>query len=230
MKNSTAKINENIISITPETQEIERLITYILKELTKANPETPLPKKVTALIQTTGRRPACMGHYGQELWESRSGEKHSEIQISAEYLNRTPLEIAGTVTHETVRLFAHMIGVKDCNKANRHNKEFQRIAESIGLICEEPAKTYIDDQGKKIQDNKGYARTSVGQALAKKLENTFKFKANAFNKFRITPESKTKKRQSLAKWTCGCKIVRVSPGIDINYNCDDCGNDVAKVD
>ena len=76
-----------------------------------------------------------------------------EINISPEYLYRKPEDVLETLLHEMAHLRNFTLGVKDCNAAQYHNKEFKKQAELFGLKVEKMhnrgwAYTALDEKGK----------------------------------------------------------------------------------
>jgi hypothetical protein len=76
-----------------------------------------------------------------------------EINISPEYLYRKPEDVLETLLHEMAHLKNNVLGVKDCNKAQYHNKKFKEQAEFFGLKVEKMrnkgwALTCLDEKGK----------------------------------------------------------------------------------
>ena len=73
-----------------------------------------------------------------KLWkENENDEGMYEINISAQFLNRTISETASTLIHEMCHQWAREKGFKDTTRSGSyHNKLFKKIAESHGLYTE----------------------------------------------------------------------------------------------
>ena len=109
---------------------------------------------VLITLMASGRRQAY-GWHGAGFWEDTGHVKRTEINLSAEYLNRPAEEILGTLLHEMAHLKNSVEGIKDCDPSNQyHNKKFKTSAEFFGLEVSKLgsrgwAKTEL---GKKAQD------------------------------------------------------------------------------
>lgn len=73
------------------------------------------------------------GWFGVDLW--RHGDRLiSEINLSAETLNRKPGELFATLLHEMAHLKNHQLGIVDVDLITQyHNHEFRCAAQSMGL-------------------------------------------------------------------------------------------------
>lgn len=76
-------------------------------------------------------------------------ERYFEINLCADWLNRSPEELCSTLIHEMVHLKNVVNGIKDCN-GKYHNAKFKSAAENIGLIVEKTtygySKTILNDE------------------------------------------------------------------------------------
>ena len=74
----------------------------------------------------------------KEIWkESSEDEGATEINLTAQYLDRPFEEIAATLLHEMCHQYAYAEKVQDCSRSGTyHNKLFKRIAETHGLKVE----------------------------------------------------------------------------------------------
>jgi hypothetical protein len=113
-----------------------------------------------------GRR-AAYGWFIEDKWNDKN-IKRPEINVSAEHLNRPITNVLGTLAHEMCHQLNAQNGLKDCNKAQYHNKHFKLAAERMGLVV-----TRVP--------NKGFACTTVGTTLQAaidvfcQMENTSAF-------------------------------------------------------
>jgi hypothetical protein len=113
-----------------------------------------------------GRR-AAYGWFVEDKWNDK-GVKRPEINVSAEHLSRPIGNVLGTLAHEMAHMLNAQNGLKDCNKAQYHNKHFKTAAERLGLVV-----TRVP--------NKGFAMTTVGTTLQAaidvfcQMENTSAF-------------------------------------------------------
>ena len=117
----------------------------------------------------------------------------AEITITAELLNRDPVDIIATIMHEVVHVWQHFLGLKGVSTGGRHNKLFAEYAEIVGLKVMRPA---VDSYGL------GYTEPSV--ELRKRIVEEFQPDLVAFNLFRLIKTKETKKVTTNA-WVCGCE-------------------------
>lgn len=73
--------------------------------------------------------------FGSKIWETATGVKSYEINISTKALNR-PIEIiVSSLLHEMVHYYNYTHNIKDCSRGNTyHNKKFKISAEEHGLF------------------------------------------------------------------------------------------------
>lgn len=181
------------------------------------NNELPEP---AILIQSKGNRKNVLGWCStNEIWVSRDEKvKKYEINLVAEYLNRSIFEVMATLLHEMIHLYALVNEIQDTSREGTyHNKKFKQIAERHGLI---------------IKHHKliGWSLTALKEDT-KKLIKELNFKEEAFGISRIEFESykivdgeviKLKKKSSSRKYVCpSCgNIVRATK--EVNIICGDC--------
>lgn len=79
-------------------------------------------------ILSRGKK-ACLGWHWKNKWQYQN-TLHTEIMIAAETLRRPINDILETLLHEMAHLWNSQHDIKDCNKAQYHNKNFKKIAES----------------------------------------------------------------------------------------------------
>ena len=71
------------------------------------------------------------------VWEV-DGEQKREIGITARLLTADITEIVDTIIHELVHIYALENNIQDVSRGGYyHNKEFKRLAETVGLKCVE---------------------------------------------------------------------------------------------
>ena len=81
---------------------------------------------------------SSVGAYGyittSKVWNTDGIERY-EINIGAETLNRPIENVVATMIHECVHLYCLMNNIKDTsNRGIYHNKNFKKIAESMGHL------------------------------------------------------------------------------------------------
>ncbi len=136
----------------------------------------------------------------------------AEITVTAELLNRDPVEIIATIMHEIVHVWQHFLGLKGVSTGGRHNKVFKEYANIVGLEVLTPA---IDSYGL------GY--TTPGEELRERIEDEFQPDVAAFNLFRLI-KTKEKKTVTTNAWVCGCEGItaRIPMKKVMNSICQEC--------
>ncbi len=104
---------------------------------------------VISLIPNKTARSQYYGWFAHNRWLYNNNKIH-EINIAADYLNRTISDIAETMLHEITHLTNHIKGIRDCSPNQYHNKAFKTQAELFGLKVQKAR-------------NKGYALTSLDE-------------------------------------------------------------------
>lgn len=141
-----------------------------------------------------------------EAWQAEK-ETSPEINMSADYLDRSPIEKAETLLHEMCHLHAYASEIQDCSRSGTyHNKRYKEIAEAHGLTVTKSQKG-------------GWNMTALTPAahalIAPYVENIEPLR-------RITPASATKSKSNVRKYVCpecGC-IVRATK--EVRISCNDC--------
>ncbi len=163
-----------------------------------------------------------MGFFLAKGWSTQEGEDVHQIAISSEFLNRPVPEIIATAVHETVHLFCHDEGIKDCSTGGRHNKLFKEQAEIIGLECAKPFDSY------------GHGYTNAGTDLLTAIEKNFQPDYAAFALFQQVPADKATVVKTKA-YICECEgddkiTVRVALKKDFDAHCNVCDTDYVLKD
>lgn len=144
-------------------------------------------------------------------------ESEFEINMSAQCLNRSVNEIAGTMIHEMCHQYAQVHNVQDCSRSGTyHNKLFKKIAEDHGLSVE------------KI-DKSGWARTALTAETIELLGYFFE-KLPATLIYRNVPQKGIRvKSSSTRKYVCPCCGMSVRATRSVNIMCADC-NEYMRVE
>ncbi len=132
-----------------------------------------------------------------------------EINICADYLNRTFEETATTLLHEMVHLYNSQMGIIDTSRGNTyHNKRFKETAEQHGLVID-CVPTY------------GYTKTSLNEEAREFINN---YPIKDINLFRLnSKEMGIKSKQSTRKLVCPkCNNIIRATKKDIRVICGDC--------
>lgn len=110
------------------------------------------------------------GWFGVRLWKYDE-EEFNEINIGAEYVNRSPEAVMNTLLHEMAHLKNWQEGIVDFDvKTQYHNEQFKASAESFGLVV---------TNGRA----KGYAYTRLGPKALDAIEK-LRLRQEVFNKLR----------------------------------------------
>jgi len=200
-----------------QTEILEQAFNYF--SLEKFN-GTMSDKNTIITIQSRGKA-NCYGWctvetawYKGKLETSEESEvQYHEINISAEYLNRTFYNTMETLLHEMVHLDNIFNGINDCSKKQFHNEKFKDRAESIGLVVDK-VKRY------------GYANTTLSEELKQSVDKFILDNNINVRMFDIARKDKIIKKvnrnNKKIKMICnGCKNV-VSCDDEINITCKDC--------
>lgn len=129
-------------------------------------------------VMAAGRRQA-LGWHIEGGWEGKDKIKRTEINLSAEHLNRPVTELLGTLLHEMAHLKNSTEGIDDCNPTSQyHNKKFKIAAEFFGLeVTRHPTK--------------GWAVTNVS-TIAQEAIDALKPEESVYNIFRVSGSKKDK--------------------------------------
>ena len=109
-------------------------------------------------IQSSGRRNAT-SWTSKSNWVNADNETKSEINISADFLDRGVDDILQSLLHEIAHLINFNKGIEDCTVSGYHNKYFKIACESIGLVV-----------SKLDVGNKGCSETALGTEAIKAIE------------------------------------------------------------
>ena len=142
-----------------------------------------------------------------EEFEAYMDEGSYEINIVAEYMNRSLEGLAETLLHEMCHLLNLQRGVRDTSRyGSYHNENFRKVADTHGLISS-------------TVPNYGYAYTELTDEtkdFLKSLGNLdFKIYRKNFNKH-------TKRRQSTRKYVCPICGTIIRATRSVNIGCLDC--------
>jgi hypothetical protein len=156
-------------------------------------------------IQTKGKMQAYGWCSREEFWRSEDDTiKKYEINLSAEYMDRDPVDILQTLLHEMIHLYNAVNEIQDCSRGSQfHNKRFKAAAERFGFRFDGPA-------DKKL----GWAFPKLEQDTID-LIRSWNVPESAFKIARRVPETNKKKTNSykLGCPSCGIKLRASKPGI-----------------
>jgi len=164
-------------------------------------------------IQTAGRKPTRGWCTCAKVWVEGEA-KFYEINVTPEYLNRTPEEICATLIHEMVHLYNLMLDIKDTsNNMIYHNKRFKVEAEKRGLIIAK-------------DDTVGWSLTSL-QETTKMFISTLGIDEALFKLSREKQvKARVENKNKLYNYECPCgKEKRIKSKLtELNVKCEDCGD------
>ena len=111
-------------------QRVSQYLVKIFKNLNEEYFENSL-EVPTITIQSS------IGSYGHvsvhKVWHSQDTATH-ELNLSADYMNRSIEDVVATLLHEACHLYAMQNHIKDCsNRGIYHNRRFKELAEARGL-------------------------------------------------------------------------------------------------
>jgi len=191
--------------------ELQRFFTLLNEKYFSGELERPI---ITIQKDTTS------GAYGwitvQRVWSSEDDKWFREINLCAEYLNRTPDLVIATLLHEMCHLYNLQNEIQDTSRSGTyHNTKFKKVAEPRGLQVNKCEKY-------------GYCITTPTQELIDFLSennlNADYFKLNRIKTHRSGKIPTGQTRQSTRKYTCpSCElIIRASKDITGKLLCIDC--------
>jgi hypothetical protein len=204
-------MNNETNSMALIIKELERVFDYFAPRF-----QTPEPMSAVITIQTKGRM-NCYGLFTSNRWQADYGSKLRsihEINLSAEYLARGPFPVIETLIHEMVHLANYLNKIKDCSRAQYHNKKFKDGCDKINLICIKTPKH-------------GWSQTELSEALTSELKTQVQPNEALFAIFR-REDAKVKAPTKMKKWECGCTIVRCAT--DLNAKCISCEEKFVNAD
>lgn len=189
------------ITITEVITKLESLFSKFNESLFDGQLEKPV---ITVSPDTCNAYGWCTSW---KAWkECQSDDGYYEINISADYLNRSFLETCGTLIHEMVHLDNLRLNIKDTSRSGTyHNKKFKEAAEAHGLIVE--------------KTKSGWSKTSLSDGLRNMIEN---LNEEGFKLYRSEPEKSSSKKSSMRKYVCpDCgMIIRATK--EVRVICADC--------
>lgn len=149
----------------------------------------------------------------KEVWKHENDEHaYYEIVLTAEHINRTPEEIAGTVLHEMIHLYNLKNEIEDTSgNGYYHNKKFKEAAEKFGLKVE--------------KTDCGYSKTELSEEQLEfiKSMNLIKFDFHRVATVKVSKPNKGKKYQCPS---CGASFWSSR---EMHVHCEDCDEDFEVV-
>lgn len=200
-----------------ELTSYNRAVQYLTKvfKLVNAeffNSELEMP---TITIQSTTE---AYGHVTSgRIWKTEQGYLR-ELNISADYLDRSVENIVATLIHEGCHLYAMQNGIRDTsNRGIYHNHRFKELAESRGLKISKHQRygwTITEPTERIYQFCEKYSLGNI--QISRKNQLSFTDKGNDNSAF-------NKKKSSYQRWICPCCQTIIRSTKNINIICGDCG-------
>ena len=205
----------NDASVAPTITALEGIFDSLNKRFFNnalLKPTITLSQKGTKTAKTQGW---CTE---EKVWvQTRNGQevdRHHEINICPEYLNRPPEEICATLLHEMVHLLNTINGVQDCSSNGQyHNERFKTSAEAHGLNVE------------KVR-NYGYAKTSLKPETVKFIKSldltAFVLYRDSMRKDTTGSSASQPKQSSTRKYVCPKCGTSIRATKEVNVICGNC--------
>lgn len=178
--------------LSDTARELEKAFSIIAEK-------TGAPRAVIVI----GRDSKKHGHFtpwtpwadGQE-----EGEKFHEIFLSAPSFSRGARATLGTLLHESAHAINTQAGIQDTGKEGRHNKEFKKTAESLGLEITMSEKKSL-----------GFSETAVPDLCAERWSDVLKIIEKALSLVAVNditgaPKGRDKNLKVAQCAGCGEKI------------------------
>lgn len=184
------------------SKDIEKELTRIFDRFNHHFWNDELPSVIITFKPTKGR----YGHMSSmPVWISYTEKNKYELNISAYTINRPPIEICSTLLHEQVHLYCNLHQINNCSNHGRyHNKNFKKVAEEHGLICQ-PTTYY------------GWSKTTLSDDAIKYFKK-LNIKQFAYHYIKPIPQKGTLMRYQCPK----CQKTLAWLSSEQNVLCGDC--------
>lgn len=185
---------------------LSKLYNYVNDELFKGELTRPV-----ITVQTDTKNTFYGWFTLGKVWkENESDEGEYEINMSAQFLDRPVMEIAGTLIHEMCHHWAKVHNLQDCSRSGHyHNKLFKKIAEEHGLKVE------------RVQLI-GWSRTSLTDETKELIELFLEhFPAHLIYHTPVVKGMRVR-TSSTRKYVCPCCGLSVRATKSVNIACIDC--------
>ena len=240
MKNASERYVRSI-------EELGRLYDYLNREFY----ESALSKPVITIMPEEGKRKdsRILGWFTEyEVWNEKNGERAYELNITADYADRSWYEIAETLLHEMAHQYARENNIDDCSREGTyHNKHFSEIASNHGLTVTKTKKygysetTLTSDAQERVEQFKFeeeliYRRQTLDmgeliQLIEKQVPQDAPNREALIQdlvrgvfegKMKITKNGVKPKRCSTRKYVCPTCGMSVRATREVNIKCGDC--------
>ena len=175
--------------------------------------ENALSKSVITIQADTKQR-AYGWFTAFDAWRNTDENKSTEINISANYMDRPPHETISTLLHEMCHLHAYQNKIQDTSRSGTyHNARFKQIAENHGLTVA------------KVQSH-GWTVTKLTDETKEKVEPIL----NLLTLKRILPSMEKGKKSSTRKYICPTCKTTVRATKSVNIICGDCQEQMIEIE
>lgn len=240
MKNASKRLVDSI-------EELGRLYDFLNKEFF----ESALSKPVITLMPEERKKKdiRVLGWFTEyKVWAEKNGDRAYELNVTADYADRSLCEIAETLLHEMSHQFARENDIDDCSRAGTyHNKKFAEIASKHGLNVKKTEKygfseTCLTSYAECVIEQFAfeemliYRRQTVDKEeimvlIEKQVPEDAPDREALIQdmyigvregKFKVTRNGLKSKRCSTRKYICPCCGMSVRATRTVNIKCGDC--------
>lgn len=240
MKNATERLLSSI-------EELSRLYDYLNSEFF----EGALSKPVITIMPEDRRRSDArvLGWFTtRKVWIEKGGERAYELNITADYADRSLQDIAETLLHEMAHQYAREHDIDDCSRAGTyHNKRYAQIASAHGLTVKKNDKygysqTELSPKATEVLKHFEFGESLIyrRQTLDKKelldiIEKQISvdtpnreqvieemYRGLIDGKYKIGKDGISRKQYSTRKYICPCCKMSVRATRKVNIKCGDC--------
>lgn len=213
------------MTVTKEIEKLERAFDRINEHYY----QNQLPKVVIHYYPDRSKKA-----YGwitiNKTWTDGKESTH-EINISANFADRSKYEVYATLMHEMVHLYCMENGIQDCsNNGYYHNQNFKMVGEAHGLKLEKMGAygwttTTLNEEAKQFISSFDEIET-IYKVPVKKIEITGTIGGSDENGTEEKP-----KRKSSYKHVCPvCGAIARTSKADVHLVCGDCMEKMVIVD
>ena len=228
-------------------EELGRLYDFLNKEFF----ESALSKPVITIMPEERKRHdvRVLGWFTEyKVWTEKNGERAYELNVTADYADRSLLEIAETLLHEMAHQYAREHNIDDCSRAGTyHNKNYAKIASDHGLIVTKNEKYGFSITRLTLEAEQVVSRFEFGEDLIYRRqtldqeevldiiekqvpENTPDrdaviqdlYLGVCEGKYRVTKDGVKPKKSSTRKYICPSCGMSVRATRVVNVECGDC--------
>lgn len=162
-------------------------------------------------IESDKKKGKVAGYYQSKTYWKHGNESVAQMNICAERLRSTWLEISETILHEAVHLYCFLHGAPAKN--NYHNIAFKEAAESFGLVVQKA--------------KNGWSRTTLEDTTKEKInkfleENHFATKPTIYREIPPPKPVSANCRPKIVRFKCpGCDVI-LSTSCSMPFECPMC--------